>query len=658
MFRKVGDAPIQPTRTEVKAPDTRVADGSGLSSIRAQVPASGARPAPGTGSPAAPGGVAQLQQIAAAPKLAKLTDKSEAIAQRLGPELCAKLEARLADASWSDRRAMDRLLHFSRLGLGTTDAEKRLEVRVGIAAYLAEGGGIKEGKAIRERLLECSSVDSRAMVDRLKAQNGHPVACIADTILTDHGNGSERSRNRELTPEQFERALPALLSFPVHPSEAGENVVIAKGLTLMRDEEGKLQPRYLSLGRTNVDVPPSNTNLDAGKLQQIRAVFERVASGSYGMHGAPLDFMRFFRESNAVREWRGERALTMAEALERYRPDGAAITDRYNGTGNCMGHAEKMVAELGKIGIEAKVVGSFSPHLIKMPDPRLPDSTGENIFIPGERGRTGGATHMDVVIPYTNQEGEARAVVIGAGMGTSDFTLFNDVPAAELRRGEPGHLNIVDRGADRIDAAAAQKVSLSYQHSMQLANTSPDARPTEKRLFGIDLLAGKLYLNRAASSEYRAQQGPLAPGQQDGAITFDFKGAMADPRGPTTIKLWNEDTGAYEDTTVNKLTALLVFTAAVKEQFRQPDDFVDDIMTLAANYDAYKGTVLNPALAAQSDTKADRAAALAAKPTDTGPTALAWQSHFKAAGEAILAGDAATAAVEYRAAVAITRPSV
>ena len=49
---------------------------------------------------------------------------------------------------------------------------------------------------------------------------------------------------------------------------------------------------------------------------------------------------------------------------------------------------------------------------------------------------------------------------------------------------------------------------------------------------------------------------------------------------------------------------------------------------------------------------------MAAKPAGTGPEAIAWQSHLTAAGEAILASDAATAAREYRAAAAIGRPTV
>ena len=67
----------------------------------------------------------------------------------------------------------------------------------------------------------------------------------------------------------------------------------------------------------------------------------------------------------------GEAPLSLAEARQRYQPDGNAITDRFNGRGNCMGHAEKIVAELAKIGVTAHIVGHYTANLIDMNDPRL-----------------------------------------------------------------------------------------------------------------------------------------------------------------------------------------------------------------------------------------------------------------------------------------------
>ena len=65
-------------------------------------------------------------------------------------------------------------------------------------------------------------------------------------------------------------------------------------------------------------------------------------------------------------------------------------------------------------------------------------------------------------------------------------------------------------------------------------------------------------------------------------MSFNFKDAIANPTAPVTVKAWNAQTNAYEDRQTTKLAAFLAFATAIKDQFGQPDDFVDDLLDSGA----------------------------------------------------------------------------
>ena len=259
-------------------------------------------------------------------------------------------------------------------------------------------------------------------------------------------------------------------------------------------------------------------------------------------------------------------------------------------------------------------------------------------------------THLDVLVPYTNQQGEERVILISPGIGLTAPDAYQDLPMSDLTSDAAICYKRVDPQTGDYDASKAQKVSFAGRHNLQLVTTPIDGDPTQKKIVGLDLLAGKLYLNRLASDQYRGAHSEIKRGQEQGAVSVDFKAAMADPNGATTIKTWDAATGAYIDMPTTKLEAFLAIATAIKNEFGQPDRFVDDLLVLAANHETYRKEMISPALTAMHDVGGTRAAAIQAKPADDLPKLATWQAHFDGAAECISKGDAETARKHYQVA--------
>jgi len=494
-------------------------------------------------------------------------------------------------------------------------------------------------------MLELSTNDASRVISNLKDDEEHAIDRLAKPPLF--------NPKAQDAPEVFQRTAAILLDFPAVPAEAGKTAIANDRVALARDQNGQLQIRNMAMGFTRVGVPDGNTGFSAQKLQDVRDVFDQVASKPYSTQGIVLDFMRFFRETNQARAANGEAPLSLAEARQRYQPDGNAITDRFNGRGNCMGHAEKIVAELAKIGVTAHIVGHYTANLIDMNDP---GSTDRDAYtkIPGAEAETGRVTHLDIVVPFKNDQNQERLLLISPGVGTTSNDAWQEFPLAKAKTdGYLAHKR-VEPGQTGVDASESHKATLSYRSNIQLLSTGPDDDPAQKKLAGIDLIGGTVYLNRTASDDYRtATHGPHATAQANGAVSFNFKDAIANPTAPVTVKAWNAQTNAYEDRQTTKLAAFLAFATAIKDQFGQPDDFVDDLLTLAQNYDSYKTDILKPALSTLADVTDARGRALRDKPADDSPKLAGWTQHFEAAGERVLAGDAETARRHYQVASSI-----
>lgn len=627
-----------------------------LSAIKGRAPLPGNKVSGGQ-SPLDPNGSAHLGSVTGRAPLAPLSGKSAAIYGGLGEDLSARLDARLASASKAERKAIQEVLHFSYRDTGATSKEDRVAVRTAVAGYLAHGGGIEGAKLMRDAATDMSDKARKNLISAFAKQGDRHGAEIVSEHVLFARPAPEKFGTTETATERFQRFKPALLDFPPAPDKAGQAAFANEKVGMGYDSKGKLEVRSVAISMSDPSVPHANERLSQAKINEVRTVFDGIGDGNYSTQGVPLDFMRFFREENDKRGLHGQAPLGLTEAFARYQPNGAQITDSFNGCGDCMCHAERIVAELKSRGIEAQIVGHFSENLIQMTDPsRLPGSRGQTpeYTIPGQATATENVTHLDVIVPYTNQDGEARVILISPGVGTRAEDAYQDYAFSEIVTG-PSSYKKVDPNTGRYDAALAQKAQFAGRHNLKLLMTPIDGARDQAKQVGIDLLAGKIYLNRNAADQYRAGHGEIRPGQEQGAISIDFKAVFSDPSGATTLRTWDDTTGAYKDVPTNKLTALLVMATAIKNEFGQPDHFVDDLLTLAENHESYRNELLAPPLIAMFDATAARNAAIQAKPGDDSPDLATWKTHFESAAECIADGDGETARKHYQIAASLGR---
>lgn len=386
---------------------------------------------------------------------------------------------------------------------------------------------------------------------------------------------------------RWDQLRPILLAFPVDLDRAGECVYGRPGLTLERDDQGALQVRSASVRFTGVPIPDDNEPLAPQSIQAIEDLFTQLAPTRYGRHGVPLDFMRYFRTTNQQRHQDEQPPLTLEQALALYQPNGAQLVEHY-GRGDCMSLAEKMVADLALLHppVRALLSGTLNPGLTRQ---RLPDG---GIHDPRDVGvKAHGVTHTNVLVPYTTQDGEERIKVITPGMGLTDRQgqrYCQDMTLEEYLLGQKD-LNLTRQdvlgpeGAS-VNMVQTQKDQLGFLSNIQITNNNfGDGR----NVCGIDLLAGKIYLNGAASNAFR---GPREDPQQQ-SVSIDFRDVLAHPDDEVVHQVWdgdlNDGQGGWVQAESTRLDLLVATLTAIGEEFEQPQGFVQNLLTLMANRDGY-----------------------------------------------------------------------
>ena len=625
---------------------------TGLGAINNVAPPPNNTPPQGGNSALAPNGTQNLANITAKTELSKLSEKSGAIYAKLQDDLSNKLESRLSSAPKSERKEMEKLLHFSYSEAKTTTREQRLEVRFAVATYLAEGGGLEGAKLLREVFTQMPDKGRKSQLDELmNTQGGSPSERVGDAILKLRNSKvqNERFGTTASPQEHFAKYNKAVTDFPADPSKAKSLAFSNDFLNVGYDNAGKLEIRSTCIQFQGVHQV--GNVLDQSQVTNIETLVKDIAKNQYSTLGVPLDFITQFQDENERRTNTGEQRLGMREAFESYKPDGAKITDEFGGSGDCMCHAEKLVAELKKSGIEAKIVGHYTEGLIKMTDPS--DVKNGLVTIPGQLEHTERVTHLDVMIPYTTPSGEERVIVVSPGIGPNDEKTFADMSVKDMLDDPEYMYKIVENGTNEVDPAKVQKAQIEGRHNLKLLLTPVDGPDNQRQQLGLDMLAGKLYLNRLASDTYRAAHGDLAPGQDRGAISLDFKALLDDPDAPATLRTWDPVQNAYVDVQTDRFEAFVATLEAIRDTFGQPDRFVDDIINMVINFEEYREEMIAKPLVALSDAFQDRTSAIANKPGQDSPNLQAWEQHFSAAAERLTANDPETAIKHYKVAASL-----
>jgi hypothetical protein len=550
----------------------------GLALIAGPLDAPGLVHLPAADDPVGPGGGKVLQQIDRL--LTDLSGKAETIYGRLSADLGARLDAALGGMDGARQDSVKELLHFAWYSLSGTTAESRVDIRTALTAYIAQGGDLDQAFALKT-LLKGAGTGTLAALRQNIEQGIHPAHALAQNLL------DPRS---ESAPQDLAALRPVLMGFAPEPGRPAGCEYAGLALTLERGVDVGLTIGNLSASFVSLEVPEENRNLSEADVQRLRDLFADVASTRYARTGGSLDFMRFVREQRAETPDR-----TMAEAFARYDPSGADIV-RHDGRGDCLCLADTLRERLARREppITGLTVGQYNSDL-----PR--QRVGDAIKYPDDRRiQSAYVTHMDVVVPYTDEAGDERVLFLTPGMGYQE-RFFQDMSIDEFQANKAASVRVGVEAdgavALLLPAGRSIKEGMGYLTNLQMLNNSQDTQAERHapNLCGIDLIGGTVYLNRLASADFTG----IRPGDQaQGSIRFDYRAARANPDGECIVLMPNPDSGELEERAMGNLEAFVLFLGAVGRQFGQDEspaqleDFIQSVIDLTYQEENYKQAVL------------------------------------------------------------------
>ncbi|HEY9645381.1 MAG TPA: hypothetical protein V6C88_03375 [Chroococcidiopsis sp.] len=596
--------------------------------------------------------------------------KHTAIQGKLGGGLQTKLDTRLQSVDEPTAKQMESLLHFDRQSRGSTTEEQRLSVRAALTGYVARGGDIQAANRLKGAIATMTPAQLAkpaftTMLQALQSDADLPLAALSEGLLDPTSPTARRD---------FEQLKQLLTAFPPDISRANAIELVDNNVTIGRDATGQLEIKNYGLAFATVAIPKANEGLDKTAIDALKEDFRTLARESYSTQGLALDFMQFFQTTNAQRQQKREKLLTMDEAFQAFKPDGIAASDKYK-SGDCMCHAQKLKDIIEKKSLKVHVIGMNNQSLTKMADPK---GGKEKVEIAGVDQVTEGVTHTDLMVPYTDDRGNPKILILapGAGAGDNYIREFNlDAEGGILI----GNRNDTSPGSDQtfakqrrvgsgpdpgMDADALQKAQFKFRHNLQLLNSLPGVPEANKSLVGIDLVAGTIYLNGNTSKQYLKAAHMLPDGKDPanlGSLSFDFKAAIANPDKVVTIQVWDATTGTYSPRQVTQLQSLQVFLRLVQKQFGQPDDWFRNTLALMIHHEQYNAEILLPNLntAAQMQTLGKAAVKAEPFPSTVEDAAYkkqkaAYEKLMKEAGEAVQRADGNTAKARYSEAIVVS----
>lgn len=515
----------------------------------------------------------QQRDLRAHPLTTQITGKRDAILDNLPPELQDKLQQRISDGDVT-AKDLKSLLHFGYFSQGNTTAESRVAIRSILAAHVAEGGSI-ESAGVLKAMLKAGSTN--APIHALPELKQAPTLAVTVSLISNSAvKGDNDAFVQRPKPEKLDLLSQVVQGFPDDPGRAGKHEYADSNVTVSRNDQGKMHVSFANVAFTG--APKSDQVLTATQVGQLEALFKETVDVPYTKMNATMQMLTHFRAHQS-----DEPPMTMEQAYQTFTFDGDSACREY-GAGNCLSLAQQLSVKLAEQGIEHVTSGTYSSGLCWQPN-----AEGTKVFLPGQAQASGANTHCDVIVPYKTEDGEDRVLVLVPGMGVSEkedghSKYFENLTPQELEDKMQGGKRLQANG-DSVDVGQVQKTSLGYMTNLQMLNTKQEVR--EKSLFGVDLIGGKIYLNTQATTDVGLRPEGTARG-----ASIDIQDVMANPDEMMTLEYTFDGTGDKIEMT--KLEALTAFLEFVAIEFDQPDDFVPNVLTLAANLDDYRNAVLWP----------------------------------------------------------------
>lgn len=312
------------------------------------------------------------------------------------------------------------------------------------------------------------------------------------------------------------------------------------------------------------------------------AFFQIYCETPYNNLSPMLEFMKFFRELKAENP-----VLTLRKAYQAFSPVPVEIFDKY-GSGDCVTVSAKVQAILKERGLSSSVMGTPTRNMWAFPP--IPKPKQYEVWAEYNRA-TEGVFHCQVVALFSDSRGDKKIAYMNPSfsyqeplMRRKDFSLFPFAKRVEHFR--------TDEFEGIINLGHTLKKQMSGKTRMQLLGTSLNAL----QVFGVDFLRGNIYANQAG---IRGLSG--LPLNSEGYFSISLK------------ELRHNVTRLYfidgQEQLLAAQDALELFSEIAKERFQLPDDFAENILTLAENERRIiKKILLPPAQTAKETYKETRSA--------------------------------------------------
>lgn len=396
---------------------------------------------------------------------------------------------------------------------------------------------------------------------------------LEDVNKPAHAGLSQLLDSNSVTAQaDFQSVKKALESLPADVAKAGQPIYADESTALSRDAQGKIQVTNAEVSFTGVKIPEGNKGLSADDVAAIKQQFMDIAGKNYGRAAVPLAFMEHYSKNEAQTPGAG-----MAAAFKSFNPDSAKLAQDFNSS-DCLCQTDALIKKLAENNITAYACGVNSRAL---PTQKV---NGVDVSPEDQNAMSACVTHLDVIVPYVDTDGNKQMLIMNPGMGAEE-EYFNtaDLPDNDKapRRIAGSRLSPDGTG---LDPNVAQKSAMGYMSSIVFTNS--EANSKTKQIAGIDLVKGTVWLNSNASRAYEG--GTL---DETKNVSFNYREALKNLGGKIDVRMPAAN-GTYVTESMTNATALVAFSQTLQQQFNLPDNFTKNLVTLMANEQEYQKVVL------------------------------------------------------------------
>lgn len=382
---------------------------------------------------------------------------------------------------------------------------------------------------------------------------------IIDKIIQSHQSG------RPLNNDQIKKLIDSH-NKNYHPSKnhAGKLAFQTNDVKIVYDSNGKL--RILPPDRlltSEITLRKGNTNLTQADVQSIKDTYQNMRENlRYNNLSPMLEFashLRNIKQNNPD--------ASFNEALDSYSPDSTHLYQKYQ-SGDCVIAAGQLQSELSAKGLHADVAGETTRPIWSTPP--IPDTSDMYKWDSYDQA-TDGIHHCHTVFLYSDESGTQKGLDL-------DVTFSSDDTASDIDDLKSSLSNFeVSKNIENINHTLKQQMLGKYK--MVLEGKGGDEK--NKSLLGVDLIKGNLYINTTGSKDLQL------PTDKNGRVSIN----LDDLKHPDKKQTYSHQ---GKDVEMSAQKALEIIFNACQDRFVLPNDFTENITTLAENSDSIIHNALLP----------------------------------------------------------------